>query len=102
MRLVGGPAAPARVGPGGSVAPAPNRPCFALWPAGAAAVPVPDGSGGAAASAVVTVRGHGPQPRQFYTKRLAADTSLIPTLMAAGVEFGVLKQSFVTVLVRCY
>ncbi|EFN53519.1 hypothetical protein CHLNCDRAFT_136599 [Chlorella variabilis] len=65
-------------------------------------VPVPDGSGGAAASAVVTVRGHGPQPRQFYTKRLAADTSLIPTLMAAGVEFGVLKQSFVTVLVRVF
>jgi hypothetical protein len=49
---------------------------------------------------VIKVRGQGPAPRQFYTKRLAADTSLVPALMAAGVEFGVLKQSFSAVLVR--
>jgi hypothetical protein len=50
---------------------------------------------------VVTVRGGGPAPRQFYTKRLAADTALIPTLMAAGVEFGVLRQGMTSALVRC-
>jgi hypothetical protein len=62
---------------------------------------VSDATISAADSALVTVRGHGPAPRQFWTKRLAADSSLIPTLLAAGVEFGVLRQSMLSVLVRC-
>jgi hypothetical protein len=66
-------------------------------PACAAAASSSDGG----AAAVVTVRGAGPAPRQFYTKRLAADTALIPTLLAAGVEFGVLRQGMTSALVRC-
>lgn len=62
---------------------------------------VPDPSTAGSTAAVVTVHGVGPSPRQFYTKRLAADAALIPTLVAAGVEFGVLKQSMSAVLVRC-
>lgn len=54
----------------------------------------------ASTTAVVTVHGSGPAPRQFYTKRLAADGQLVATLMAAGVEFGILKQTFSAVLVR--
>ncbi len=58
------------------------------------------GAAGAETAATVTVHGTGPQPRQFYTKRLVADTALVPTLLAAGVEFGLLKQSFTATLVR--
>ncbi|KAL4852738.1 putative inactive ATP-dependent zinc metalloprotease FTSHI 3 [Chlorella vulgaris] len=68
----------------------------------ATVVDVSDATISAADSALVTVRGHGPAPRQFWTKRLAADSSLIPTLLAAGVEFGVLRQSMLSVLVRVF
>ncbi|PSC74189.1 ATP-dependent zinc metalloprotease [Micractinium conductrix] len=57
-------------------------------------------SAGDASAATVMVHGAGPSPRQFYTKRLAADSNLIPTLLAAGVEFGVLRQSFSATLVK--
>ena len=55
---------------------------------------------GGGGEAVVRVRGQGPSPRQFYTKRLAADPSLLPLLMSAGVEFGVMRTSFTSALVR--
>lgn len=64
------------------------------------AVQPADAGAADATTATVTVHGVGPQPRQFYTKRLAADTALIPTLMAAGVEFGLLKQSFTATILR--
>ncbi|PRW60944.1 ATP-dependent zinc metalloprotease [Chlorella sorokiniana] len=63
-------------------------------------VPVGDPTAAVSTAAVVTVHGSGPTPRQFYTKRLTFDTQLIPTLMAAGVEFGMLKQSVTSLLVR--
>lgn len=65
------------------------------------ATAVGDPAAAASTAAVVTVRGSGPIPRQFYTKRVTFDTQLIPTLMAAGVEFGMLKQTLTSVLVRC-
>lgn len=72
--------------------------CALHMPIPAAAVS--DSSAAPSTAAVVTVHGSGPTPRQFYTKRPTFDTQLIPTLMAAGVEFGMLKQSVTAVLVR--
>ena len=64
------------------------------------AAAVSDPTAVSSTAAVVTVHGSGPTPRQFYTKRLTFDTQLVPALMAAGVEFGMLRTSVTSVLVR--
>ena len=53
---------------------------------------------GAAAEgpATVVLRGRGPAPRQFYTHRVggaASEAALLQLLLAAGVEFGVVRTS---------
>ena len=50
-------------------------------------------------SATVTMRGRSRTPRQFYTRHIP-DAQLIPTLMAAGVEFGSVRASMKAAMVR--
>lgn len=53
----------------------------------------------ASATATVTMSGRSRTPRQFYTRHIP-DPQLVPTLMAAGVEFGSVRASVKAAMLR--